>query len=75
MEIKEFGGKKITIRSLSNKDFKKVREFQDFINSLIEEDAQILRDEKLKFKEVARIPKQSKYKGRLVDEIIMLKEV
>jgi ribosomal protein S18 acetylase RimI-like enzyme len=178
MEIKEFGGKRITIRSLSNKDLKKVREFQDFINSLIEEDAQILRDEKvgfkeekewlkkeiedvrrkkrvvviaehvnkivgicdvwlkkgrashvaeigvsvrkeyrgiglgkylmettlkiaknqlkpkifrlsvlstnkiaqnlykkLKFKEVARIPKQSKYKGRLVDEIIMLREV
>lgn len=40
--IKKFGDKKITIRKLSNKDLKQPEKFQDFLNSLIEEDAMIL---------------------------------
>ena|SRR3989344_5340780 len=46
-----FKDKKIIIRKLSNSDFKKAKKFQDFINSLVEEDAQILANKKLTLKE------------------------
>lgn len=49
MEIKTFGNKKITIRELSREDLKNVEQFQDFINSLIEEDVQILVNQKFSF--------------------------
>ncbi len=51
MEIKIFGGKKIKIRKLSNKDLRNVRKFQDFINSFVDEDAQIMMNEKVSLKE------------------------
>lgn len=51
METKIFGGKKIKIRKLLNKDLRNARNFQDFINSLVEEGAQILIDKKISFKE------------------------
>lgn len=41
MAIKIFNGKKIKISKLSKKDLGRVKEFQDFINSLVAEDAQI----------------------------------
>lgn len=51
MEIKIFNGKKIIIRTLFKNDLKKVKEFQDFINSLVEEDAPILVNKKVSLKE------------------------
>jgi len=51
MEIKLFGDKKLTISPLSKKDFKFAKEFLDFINSLIEEDAKILMNKKMNLKE------------------------
>ena len=51
MEIKTFGDKKIKIRKLSKSDLKRVKEFRDFINSLIEERAKILMNKKLSLKE------------------------
>jgi ribosomal protein S18 acetylase RimI-like enzyme len=48
---KEFEGKKIKVKNLSTKDLKKAREFQDYINSLIEEEAQILLNKKVGLKE------------------------
>jgi ribosomal protein S18 acetylase RimI-like enzyme len=53
METKLFGDKKLTISPLSKKDFKFAKEFLDFINSLIEEDAKILINKKINLKEEA----------------------
>ncbi|MCX6719930.1 MAG: GNAT family N-acetyltransferase [Candidatus Staskawiczbacteria bacterium] len=51
METKTFGNKKLIISPLSKKDFKFAKEFLDFINSLIEEDAKILMNKKMNLKE------------------------
>lgn len=51
METKLFGDKKLTISPLSKKDFKFAKEFLDFINSLIREDAKILMNKKTNLKE------------------------
>lgn len=42
--------KEITIREFCSKDRKKAKEFQDFVNSLIEEKAQILLNKKVSLK-------------------------
>jgi ribosomal protein S18 acetylase RimI-like enzyme len=47
MKIKIFNGKRIKIRRLSKKDLRNVKKFQDFINSLIEEDVQISRNSRV----------------------------
>ena len=46
-----FGSKEIIIRKLSNGDLRNVKKFQDFINSFVEEDAQILYNKKFSLKE------------------------
>lgn len=51
METKTFNGKKIKIRKISKRDLKNVKEFQDFINSLVEEDAMIQANKKMALKE------------------------
>jgi ribosomal protein S18 acetylase RimI-like enzyme len=68
MKEKIFDGKKIIIKKLSEKDLKRVGKFRDFINSLIEEDAQILCNKKPSLEEelnwlkgaLDRIKKQDK---------------
>jgi len=50
-KIKNFGGKKIIIRPLSESDIKNAKKFQDFINSLAEEDAEINTTEKKTLKQ------------------------
>lgn len=50
-KVKIFDGKKITIRSLSKGDLKKARKFQNFINSFVEENAQIGMNKKVTLKE------------------------
>jgi len=51
MKLKIFNGKKIKIRELSRKDLRNVRKFQDFINSLIDEKAQILLNKRFSLNE------------------------
>ena len=51
MTIKIFGGKKIQIRKLSKNDLRNVKKFQDFINVLIGENAQIRANRKLSLKQ------------------------
>ena len=51
MKARTFDGKKITIRELKPSDIKNARKFQDFINSLVAEDAMISRDKKVSLKE------------------------
>lgn len=50
MEIKKFGDKRIKIRKISKGDLKNVKKFQDFINSLIEENAMIQANKKMTIK-------------------------
>ncbi len=51
METKIFGGKEILIRKLSKKDLRNAKRLQDFINSLVEEGAQILINERKSLKQ------------------------
>jgi len=46
MPIKTFSGKKIKIRELAKSDLKNVKKFQNYINSLIKEDAKIILNKK-----------------------------
>jgi ribosomal protein S18 acetylase RimI-like enzyme len=50
-KIKNFGGKKIVIRPLLESDIKSAKKFQNFINSLSKEDAEINRTEKQTLKQ------------------------
>lgn len=50
-ETVSFGDKKLNIRLLSKKDLKAPKKFKDFINYLIEENAQIALNKKLSLKE------------------------
>lgn len=54
MELKVFDKKKIKIKKLSQKDIKRFKEFQDYINSLIGEGVKILLNQKLTLKEEKR---------------------
>ncbi len=61
MKIKKFTNKKIITRPLSKKDLKRAKKFQIFINSLIEEDVQILPNKKYSLQEEREwLEKQSK---------------
>lgn len=51
MKTKIFDGKKIKIRKLFKRDLRNVKEFQNFINSLIEEEAKIKVNKKFSLKE------------------------
>jgi RimJ/RimL family protein N-acetyltransferase len=51
IKAKIFNGKEIKIRELSSKDLKRVKDFLDYINSLIEEEAMILMKQKKTLKE------------------------
>ncbi len=51
METKTFGDKKIKIGTIEKRDLKNLKEFQVFINSLVEEDAKILMNEKATIKD------------------------
>jgi len=48
---KTFNQQEITIRELSKKDLKRAKEFQQYINSLIKEDAKILMNKEISLKE------------------------
>ena len=50
-KTKVFNKKTITIRGIEKNDLKRAKEFQNFINSLIKEDAQILLNKKLTIKQ------------------------
>ena len=49
--IKKIDFERIKIKTLSQNDLKKAKEFQKYINSLIEEEAMILLDQKQTLKE------------------------
>jgi RimJ/RimL family protein N-acetyltransferase len=49
--IKNFNGKKLKVREMNKSDLKRVKDFLDYINSLIEEEAMILFKQKKTLKE------------------------
>lgn len=51
METKKFGDKKIIIRTLVKGDIKRAKDFQDYVNSLVREEAKILINKNLTIKE------------------------
>jgi len=51
MPIETFNGKKILIETIKKRDLKKIKEFQVFINSLVEEEAKILMNKKATIKD------------------------
>ncbi|MDI6602634.1 MAG: GNAT family N-acetyltransferase [Patescibacteria group bacterium] len=51
MKLKIFNGREIKIKELSRKDLRNVRKFRDFINSLIDENAQILMNKRFSLSE------------------------
>lgn len=51
MPTKNLGGKRVIIRKLFKKDLRNAKQFQDFINSFIKEDAQILVNKKVPLEE------------------------
>jgi hypothetical protein len=51
METKIFKGKEIKIREISKVDSKNAKKFQDFINSLVKEDAMIKMNRKQSLRE------------------------
>lgn len=51
MQTKTFCDKKITIGTIKKRDLNNLREFQSFINSLVEENAKILMNEKINLKD------------------------
>lgn len=51
MERKIFAGEEIIIRKLSQKDLKNVKKFQEFINSLVKEEAKIALNKKFSLAE------------------------
>jgi len=54
MKIKIFDGKKVAIRPFAKNDLRRAKMFQDFVNSLVEEDAMISENRKLTKKEEAK---------------------
>jgi RimJ/RimL family protein N-acetyltransferase len=50
METKIFGNKRLTIRELGKEDLKYPKEYMDFVNSLVDEEAKILMDKKIDLK-------------------------
>lgn len=51
METKTFGDKKITIRKLSKSDFRNAKKFQEYINSLVREEAKLSMNKEVSLKE------------------------
>ena len=69
MLTKKFGDKELTIAPVSGKDLKCAREYQNFINDLIEEDTYILMNKKQTLKDeqnwVKKVAKDVKGKKRV----------
>lgn len=74
MRTKIFNGKKIKIRELSKRDLRNARKFQDFANSLIEEDAQIRRNKKVSLKEESQWLKEELDKINTHKTILLIAE-
>lgn len=73
-ETKKFNDKKITIRLFSRKDLKHPEKFQDFVNSLVEEGAQIGNKEKIPLNEEIKWLKEQFEKTKKHQQIRVIAE-
>ncbi|MGB9598674.1 MAG: GNAT family N-acetyltransferase, partial [Minisyncoccales bacterium] len=74
MKIEIFNEKKIKIRKISQSDLKKVKEFQEYINSLIEEEAMISLKTKKSRKEERNWLKEKLKNIKKKKEVMLLAE-
>ena len=74
MKIKTFDNKRIKIRKISEKDLKNVRKFQDYINSLVQEGAQIHQNQKVSLREEREWIKSKLKKIKNHQEILLIAE-
>jgi len=74
MATKIFDNKKIIIRKISRSDFKNVKKFQDFINSLVREGAMIKVNKTASLKEEAEWLKDKLKKIKAHKEVCLLAE-
>lgn len=72
--LKIFNDKKIKISKLSKKDLGRVKEFQAFINSLVEEDAQIRVNRKQSLKEEKEWLERNLLKSKKQKAVILIAE-
>lgn len=72
--IKTFNGKKIKINRLSKKDLGRVKQFQDFINSLVKEDAQIRVNKKQSLKQEKEWLERNLLKSKKQKAVILIAE-
>lgn len=74
MDLKTFGGRKIIIRKLSRADLRKVRRFQNFINSLVAEDAFILMNQRVSLKREKKWMQNNLEKIKARQEVFLVAE-
>lgn len=74
MEIKTFNDKKIKIRKISLRDLKNVKKFQDYINSLVKEEAMIQPNKKVSLKEETEWVKEKIKRKRKYKEVALIAE-
>jgi GNAT superfamily N-acetyltransferase len=74
METKIFDNKKIKIREMSKGDLKNVKKFQDFINSLVEENAMIKVNEKQSLREETEWLKEKIKQIKNKKEVVLIAE-
>lgn len=72
--LKKFNLENIKIRKISQSDLKRVREFQKYINSLIEEEAMILLKKKKGYKEEEKWLKEELKNVKNKKEIMLIAE-
>lgn len=66
--------KKITIREITQSDFKKVKKFQEFVNSLSAEDAKILFNAKATPKEEKQFVENALFAAKKKSEVYLIAE-
>ena len=74
MKIKTFDGKKTRIRKLARKDLQHIKKFQDFINSLVEEDVRISRNKKMSLENEKRWLEQTFKSTRKRQQVFLIAE-
>jgi len=74
MKAEIFSDKKMKIRKFSKNDLKNVKRFRDFINSFVEEDAQIMANKKISLKEEEKWLKEELEKIRKGKSVCLIAE-
>jgi len=74
MTIKTFGDKKIVIRQIRSGDVANAKKFQNYINSLIDEEAKILMNKKFSLKEERKAVESFLANNRKKNKVLIIAE-